>query len=224
MRAIVIPAYNEEATLDNILRSIRVFCDFVVVVNDCSNDSTSDICSGYDYVHQITNSSNRGYEYSIIKGLNYSIELKASSILTIDADGQHPIDEIPTLFDFVENQGYLIAIGARSHLPRVSEYIFSIYTYCFFGTWDITSGFKCYKSSILTNNLLPGYASVGTYLTIRCLLDRFNVKSSPIRIKKRVGSTSRFGLSINAEVAILIAFINAVALHLRSYLHNTRSK
>ena len=63
-RVIVIPAYNEEATLAATLTLVRPYCDVVVVVNDFSTDCTSDICSRYNFVHQITNSSNRGYEYS----------------------------------------------------------------------------------------------------------------------------------------------------------------
>ena len=216
MRSIVIPAFNEESTLDNILTAVREFCDLVVVVNDCSDDSTSDICDRYEFVHQITNSSNRGYEYCILKGLYYCIELNASSILTFDADGQHPICEIPKAFDLIENHGFAIAIGSRSYLPRISEYFFSFYSYIFFGIWDITSGFKCYKTSVLVDYLHPGYSSVGTYFTIKFLLDGLNVMSFPICVEERVGTLSRFGLSFNAEAKIFVAFTNAIVLHLRS--------
>ena len=193
-------------------------CDIVVVVNDCSTDLTFDICTGFDDVHVITNSSNRGYDYSIIKGLDYSLQLNASSILTIDADGQHPIHEIPKLFDCIENQGYSIAIGSRSTLPRISEYIFSIYTYMFFGVWDITSGFKCYDSNVIGSYPYPSYSSVGTYFTMKCLIDGFNVKSLPIPISARVGSLSRFGLSLSADKKIISAFCKAIHLHLRKFL------
>ena len=81
MRAIVIPAYNEEHTLASILILVRDFCDIVVVVNDCSTDLTFDICTGFDDVHVITNSSNRGYDYSIIKGLDYSLQLISKFLL-----------------------------------------------------------------------------------------------------------------------------------------------
>ncbi|WP_071991469.1 glycosyltransferase family 2 protein [Synechococcus sp. CC9616] len=218
MRAIVIPAFNEEATLDEILLSVYDFCDLVVVVNDCSTDATLEICSRYDYVQTITNSINRGYEYSVLKGLYHSLKLNASSILTIDADGQHPIHEIPKLFDFIENHGYSISIGSRSKLPRISEYIFSIYSYIFFGVWDITSGFKCYRSSVISNNVFPDYPSVGTYFTIKCLLDGFRVKSSYIITHDRIEGVSRFGLSITAEFKILVAFFNAIILHLQRFL------
>lgn len=218
MRAIVIPAYNEEATLDQILCSVIQFCNIIIVVDDCSTDSTSEICTRYNYVHLLSNSVNRGYDYSILKGFYYACNLKASSILSLDADGQHPISEIPKLFDDIENQEYAVVIGSRSKLPRISEYIFSFYTYAFFGVWDITSGFKCYKSTIFSDYSFPDYPSVGTYFTIKCLLDGYIVKSSSIRIQERVGSISRFGLNTSAEKKILLAFIHAVILHLRKFL------
>ena len=218
MRAIVIPAYNEESTIESVIMLVRGFCDLLIVVDDCSTDTTSDICDRFEFVYKLTNPVNRGYEYSLLRGLHYAFELNASSILTIDADGQHPVHEIPRLFDLVERQGFSVAIGARSSLPRLSEYIFSIYSFTLFGVWDITSGLKCYNSSVLINNLSLSYSSIGTYYTMRCLLEGKNVKSYPICVNKRVGGFSRFGFTFAAEWKIFLAFVHAVIEHIRFLL------
>ena len=119
----------------------------VVIVNDCSDDKTGSLGKQLGAL-VIDNEKNLGYEHSLIKGINFAIASGANSLITFDADGQHPFETIESMFSLVENNLYDIVIGTRNKLPRFSEKIFSLYTNIMFGIPDILCGMKCYSARI----------------------------------------------------------------------------
>ncbi|MBA4701159.1 MAG: glycosyltransferase family 2 protein [Ruminococcus sp.] len=110
---IVIPAYNEEENIENVVTYIRdnyAQYDYIVV-NDGSRDRTAEICrgKGYELLDLPTNlglagAFQAGLKYAYIKGYSYAIQF--------DADGQHRPEFIQAMLDRMEN-GYDIVIGSR---------------------------------------------------------------------------------------------------------------
>ena len=86
----ILPSYNEENTLINVIKEIKIWknncCD------DCSTDQTSSVLSGME-VTNIRNEVNLGYDLSLNIGFKKAIELKMDYAITIDADGQHHVDD-----------------------------------------------------------------------------------------------------------------------------------
>ena len=74
MRAII-PAFNEEATILEVVQFAFKFASLVVVVDDFSSDLTADIARRAGAV-VLTQTSNHGYESSIFTGIQYSIKHK----------------------------------------------------------------------------------------------------------------------------------------------------
>ena len=48
MIIVVIPVFNEEKTIQNIINEISNFCDYVIAVNDASTDNTGELLNGLD--------------------------------------------------------------------------------------------------------------------------------------------------------------------------------
>lgn len=110
---IVIPAYNEEENIENVVTYIRdnyAQYDYIVV-NDGSKDRTAEICrsKGYELLDLPTNlglagAFQAGLKYAYIKGYSYAIQF--------DADGQHRPEFIQAMLDRMK-EGYDIVIGSR---------------------------------------------------------------------------------------------------------------
>ena len=87
---IVIPCYNEENTIGSVLESFMdIGVNKIIVVNDSSKDNSKSIIQKYPVI-LLENKKNRGYGYSLIKGLQHSYSRGDSKYTIIaDADLQH---------------------------------------------------------------------------------------------------------------------------------------
>lgn len=82
--AAIIPAYNEEKTIGNVLKVLVNMdtVDEIIVVSDGSYDKTTDIARRFN-VHIIELDRNRGKSYAVLTGV---MSTKANIILMLDAD------------------------------------------------------------------------------------------------------------------------------------------
>ena len=127
--SIVIPAYRESQNISLIYKNIMeilnknlLYMDYeFVFVNDGSPDNTWEAIQALwfqdDRVKWVNFSRNFGKEVALSAGLNYA---SGDAILTIDADGQHPVDKIPEFikkweewFDIVYNKRPSIEWSSR---------------------------------------------------------------------------------------------------------------
>ena len=99
----IIPAYNEETTIKKVILSLQKFVNIIIVVNDCSKDQTAEIakkCGTY----VITNLNNMGPSKSLNIGIKKALKLNADILVTIDADGQHPIKILPKFIQLIKKK------------------------------------------------------------------------------------------------------------------------
>lgn len=116
--AVVIPAYNEEDAITDVVAKInalnigapRVY--YPVVINDCSKDRTGKIIDGLDClpVHLSVNlgiggAVQTGWRFAFDNGFDYAIQ--------VDGDGQHPADAIPGMLEQMMERGLDVIIGSR---------------------------------------------------------------------------------------------------------------
>jgi glycosyltransferase involved in cell wall biosynthesis len=117
--SIIIPAYNEGArlgvTLDRVLSHLAVddWDAEVIVVNDGSNDNTSDLvrarAARNARLRLIENPGNRGKGYSVRNGM---LNAGGEILLFSDADLSAPIEQAAKLFDAIAS-GFDVAVGSR---------------------------------------------------------------------------------------------------------------
>jgi polyprenyl-phospho-N-acetylgalactosaminyl synthase len=109
---IVIAAYNEEATIGEVVRSLKDYYPHVVVVDDGSEDDTWNKAyrEGAETLRQVVN---RGQGAALQTGIEYSLRNGAQYIVTFDADGQHSVRSIPRLIWPIINGEAEIVLGSR---------------------------------------------------------------------------------------------------------------
>ncbi|OQW35412.1 MAG: hypothetical protein A4E19_01190 [Nitrospira sp. SG-bin1] len=154
---IVIPGYNEAATVRGVATRAKQRCPNVVVVDDGSTDGTAEALAGLD-VTLLRNEQNRGKAGSLARGFAHALAQGAVGVITLDADGQHAPEEIPLFLDQSATYPTAFLIGARRREQRrssVPRYIANRIADFWIG-WaaglpieDSQSGFRLYPASLL---------------------------------------------------------------------------
>ena len=160
---IVIPAWNEEAVLGDVLEAVKAekpsFAD-ILVVSDGSVDATASIAraAGVAVLDLPLNlgvggAMRAGFQYARRSGYQYACQL--------DADGQHDPGELEPLIDTASREGADAAIGSRfagkgnyeARGPRkwaMNLFSFILSRVCHTRLSDTTSGFKLYGPRALS--------------------------------------------------------------------------
>lgn len=150
-RIIVIPAYNEEKTIHDVLQNAITVSDRVLVVDDGSTDRTAEIAEASGAC-VIRHSVNRGLGGALGTGIAGALELGADLIVTMDADGQHQAEDAKRVFDHLEQHEVDFVIGSRmledgKGMPmhrKLANGIGNALTWMLFGLWvtDSQSGLR----------------------------------------------------------------------------------
>lgn len=122
MLSIVLPAYNEERTLQSLLEGIRKTLEQfhidgrVIVVNDGSTDRTGEVARSFAGVplEHIEWHPNRGLAEALKQGLARAIRnsQQGDAIITMDADNSHPPELIPEMISKLK-EGNDVVIASR---------------------------------------------------------------------------------------------------------------
>lgn len=108
---VIIPAYNEEENIENVVEKIKSFGYDYLVINDGSTDRTSHILNEKNYKH-LDLSVNVGLAGVTRIGFMYGYDNDYDCVINVDGDGQHPIEKVELLVSEIEN-GYDYVIGSR---------------------------------------------------------------------------------------------------------------
>ncbi|MCD4666957.1 glycosyltransferase family 2 protein [archaeon] len=114
---ISIPAYNEEKTIDEVIKGIKIsmketkYNYKILVLNDGSSDKTADVAKKQGAI-VVSNKRNLGLAETFKREMEECIKLKADVIVHTDADGQYPSKYIPLMIKKIE-QGYDLVLSSR---------------------------------------------------------------------------------------------------------------
>ncbi|NBO57289.1 MAG: glycosyltransferase family 2 protein, partial [Actinobacteria bacterium] len=109
---VVVPAFNEAESLGSVVSRIREFGFQVVVVDDGSEDQTSDVARAAG-ARVLTLPINLGVGGALRCGFRYAIESGFVVVVQCDADGQHSPDHISSLIQALTESGASLVIGSR---------------------------------------------------------------------------------------------------------------
>jgi glycosyltransferase involved in cell wall biosynthesis len=205
--AIVIPAFNEEATISNVVQSVKEY-GIVVVVNDASSDKTKQMAESAGAI-VINHKDNKGYDDALNSGFKKAKELKCDAVITFDADGQH---KSILLFQYIDElkKGADLVLGIRPKTQRLSELIFKIYTKTRLNWSDPLCGMKGYSmKSYKELGYFDSYKSIGTELAAFIIKNGGNYVEVNIQVEKRVDKP-RFASVIKSNFFILRALFKLI--------------
>ena len=155
---LVVPAFNEEKTVSQIIEGIADEGYNVILVDDGSRDKTLDLAieSKKKYPNQIfvvSHVINRGLGAALKTGMMVALNKGAKYIVTFDADGQHEIKDIPKVCKPLQDGEADVVIGARpfEDMPISKSFaniIMNSLTLLFYGknVKDSQSGLRAFTS------------------------------------------------------------------------------
>lgn len=206
--AIIIPAFNEENTISEVITSASTLGD-VIVVNDCSDDHTKEKIVR-SKATLIDNVVNLGYEKSIAAGLSYALHKSYVFAITIDADGQHFINDVEKAIKFLEN-GADVVVGNRAELPRIAEKIVSFLGKVIYDIKDPFCGLKGYRLELLKSGNLFTFPSIASELLIGIVKGGGEVKQFEIETNRREHGKSTFDKnSLYTTIHFVKSFIRVI--------------
>ena len=108
----IIPCYNEAATIARIVRLVKAHVQEVLVVDDCSRDSTGAESRAAGAI-VLTHARNMGKGAALKTGFAAAAEMGFQAAVTLDGDGQHDTTEIPLFLDAYARGDCDIVLGNR---------------------------------------------------------------------------------------------------------------
>ncbi len=223
--SIVIPAKNEAANLQALLKQIKTVVPDaeILVIDDGSTDDTSIIAKSADAM-VIKHPYSQGNGAAIKSGAR---KAQGDIIIFMDADGQHDPNDIPALLAKLE-EGYDMAVGAR-HISTQSSWLRKIGNS--FYNWlasimtghrieDLTSGYRAVRADKFRKfiYLLPNGFSYPTTSTMAFFRSGFPVAYVPIHAGKREGKSHIQLFRDGMRFFIIILRIGALFSPMRLFL------
>jgi glycosyltransferase involved in cell wall biosynthesis len=198
----VIPAYNEAATIGEVIRETKKYIDTIFVVDNGSTDNTAEIAR--DRGAQVIDcSAKRGYGAAQYAGQQVAMQNGFDYILQVDADGQHDPIYIPKLLEAAQSGDYDIVLGSRFlgdsyknlSLVRKIGIVFYSKVVSFLGRakiTDVTSGFKVYKASSLRKLSKPSDVNPAVEQMLEIAKRGMTIKEIAVEMPARSAGESDF--------------------------------
>jgi glycosyltransferase involved in cell wall biosynthesis len=158
---VVVPALNEESSLASVIAEIKSCGYQVLVINDGSTDGTADVARASG-ARLLDLPINLGVGGALRAGFKYACERNFQAVVQVDADGQHPADEIVHLIDEANTSGAHLVIGSRflsdgtsMEVGRVRRFVMRLLARSATNATqspitDATSGFRIIQQPLLT--------------------------------------------------------------------------
>jgi dolichol-phosphate mannosyltransferase len=221
-KIVIIPTYNEQENINNILTTIFALHQnfHVLVIDDGSPDGTAQIVRAMQSVYPgklflEERKGKLGLGTAYIHGFKWAVEKGYHFIFEMDADFSHNPQDLERLYDACKRGGADVAVGSRYvkgggnvNWPRDRVFLSkggSLYTRII--TWmpvkDPTAGFVCYKKEVLESINLDQIRFVGYAFQIEMKFAAwklgFKIKEVPIIFADRKYGSSKMNKGIVKE-------------------------
>ncbi|MDT7830824.1 glycosyltransferase family 2 protein [Flavobacteriaceae bacterium S356] len=215
---VIIPAYNEEDSITNVVNDIPDIVKEVIVVSNNSTDNTEENATKAGAT--VLKESRKGYGYACLKGMDYVAQQKELPDIIVFLDGDYsdyPEQLIEIIDPIIKNDVDLV-IGARVKALRAPG---SMTPQQVFGNWLATFLMKLFFGAKFTdlgpfraikyNKLLDLNMEDKTYgwtveMQLKALKQKLSYVEIPVKYRNRIGVSKVSGTvkgSIFAGIKIL---------------------
>ncbi len=201
--ALVIPAFNEAASICAVVRGARHYGK-CFVVDDGSRDGTAEAARAAG-ARVVRHAVNGGYDAALSSGFAEADRLGYEAVITLDADGQHSPE---LLVDFIAalKSGADVVLGVRDRKPRLAEHVFAWYTRRF-GVNDPLCGMKAYRIEVYRAlGHFDSYRSIGAELALFAARNGYRLATVQVKVRDRKDEP-RFGRRLSANAKIFRALL-----------------
>lgn len=196
----LIPAYNEQATIADVIQKTKPFVDKILVINDGSTDATKQVSiqAGAEVIDNIVN---RGLGQTMKRGYEEALRQGADIVVQLDADGQYLAKEIPLLIQpILENEADLV-LGSRLEniqykmptFKKIGNKAFSSVLRMLTGAdvADGQTGFRAMRQEVLETTMPNNKYTYTQEMIIKAAKEGWRIKSVPITFVERAAGDSR---------------------------------
>lgn len=190
MISVVIPTKNEEATIGEVIDSVKPYCDEVLVVDGHSTDNTQKVSAEHGARFVLDEGKGKG------DGIRTGIRCAAGDVIVfMDADGSHEPADIPKLAMPIIEKSADMVVGCRmtggsdelhGDIGKFMRFIGSmIITLIINYRWnvrltDVQNGFRAIKKNVADNiNLTSNDFTIEEEMVMKCLRHGFRVINVP---------------------------------------------
>ncbi len=220
---IIVPAYNEEAALGSFLDELIDFarredCK-LVVVDDGSTDGTGALLAGRaddPVLTVVHNKVNRGYGGAIKAGI---LSAETRYVITLDADGQHRLEDVRGLYDVLLAEDADMVVGRRvgrvsSSYRRLGKSLIRFIARLLMplDVEDLNSGMKIYDRQLATSylKLCPDTMAYSDIIVLVFISRRHRVLERDVNVRARV--TGRSTINLKTALDTVMEIVNIVVL------------
>ena len=229
---VVMPAYNEDAALSSFLPEIISFCEQreykLIVIDDGSSDGTRAILDQFANLPSMTvirHKLNRGYGGALKTGIAAA---NTDYVVTIDADGQHLLEDVEVLFAELRSADADMMVGSRKGLnasglyrsigKRLIRFVANLLLDV--PVYDINSGLKIFNTKLAQRylGLCPNTMAFSEVITLVFVSGRHLVVEHPIRIRERIAGrstiTTATAFQTMMEILNIVVLFNPIRIFL----------
>jgi glycosyltransferase involved in cell wall biosynthesis len=202
---VIIPAFNEEASIALVIRDIPELVRHIVVVNNNSNDNTAE--NALEEGAVVLDQPIQGYGSACLKGIKYVTALNRPPdiVVFLDADySDHPQELGDLIKPIIEEQADIV-IGSRANVKRERG---SMMVQQRFGNWLATAMVRLLYGrkisdlgpfrAIRFNKLIELEMQDATYgwtieMQVKAIKKEFGYREVPVSYRKRIGTSKITG-------------------------------
>ena len=217
-----IPAYNEEKNIALIITKLKKITDSIIVCDDGSSDLTGEIARELGAI-VISHPKNMGYGAAIRSLFLKATELDLDGLITMDADGQHRIEDVNSVFGPINDEVADIVIGSRfldeksEEMPNYRKVGIKIITKVTNLSikeklTDSQSGFRAYSKKAL-QKVIPSDVGMGVSTEILIKASNLELKVAEVPIKVHYDVDTSTHNPVSHGTSVILSTIKFTSIH-----------